>query len=195
MSSVIIPNGNPSVEYRLVKGFERYAVGNDGSVWSRCKQGGSRKTKTLKVANEWKRLRVWTRKDGYKVIAFYSPIRKKAYVHHLVLEAFVGACPDGMEGCHFPDRNPSNNRLDNLRWDTSKANGQDMVSHGTSTRGSRNPVHKLTEETVLLALKLLRHGTSQDDVARTLGVSQATISMIFRGHRWAWLTQKSTGAT
>lgn len=47
---------------------------------------------------------------------------KHKYVHHLVLEAFVGPCPPGMEACHFPDPNPANCRLDNLRWDTRSQN-------------------------------------------------------------------------
>lgn len=51
-------------------------------------------------------------------------------VHHLVLLAFVGPCPDGMEGCHWDD-DPSNNRLENLRWDTRSANQLDSVRNGT----------------------------------------------------------------
>lgn len=37
------------------------------------------------------------------------------YVHHLVLEAFVGPCPEGCEALHADDQR-SNNRLDNLSW-------------------------------------------------------------------------------
>lgn len=54
-----------------------------------------------------------------------------AYVHRLVLEAFVGPCPEGMEACHFPDRDPSNNRLENLRWGTHRENMDDMRKHGS----------------------------------------------------------------
>lgn len=52
-------------------------------------------------------------------------------VHHAVLEAFVGPRPEGMEGCHFPDRDPANNRLENLRWDTRSSNHLDRRAHGT----------------------------------------------------------------
>lgn len=38
-------------------------------------------------------------------------------VHTLVLLAFVGPCPKGMECCHN-DSDPSNNLLENLRYDT-----------------------------------------------------------------------------
>jgi hypothetical protein len=49
-------------------------------------------------------------------------------VSRLVLEAFIGPCPDGMEACHYPDSNPANNRLSNLRWDTHVANLADDVT-------------------------------------------------------------------
>lgn len=52
------------------------------------------------------------------------------YVHRLVLEAFVGPCPDGMECCHS-NGNPADNRVENLRWDTPSANTIDAFRHGT----------------------------------------------------------------
>ena len=53
-------------------------------------------------------------------------------VPRLVLMAFVGPCPDGMECCHADDDN-KNNHLSNLRWDTRSANQYDRVRNG------RNP--------------------------------------------------------
>jgi hypothetical protein len=49
-------------------------------------------------------------------------------VHRLVLEAFVGPCPDGMECCH-EDGDSTNNRVDNLRWDTHEANVRERLEH------------------------------------------------------------------
>ena len=54
---------------------------------------------------------------------------KKAYIHRLVLAAFVGPCPDGMECCHWDD-DPTNNHLSNLRWATTSANRNDQVRNG-----------------------------------------------------------------
>lgn len=56
--------------------------------------------------------------------------RKYQYVHILVLTAFYGPCPEGMEGCHH-DGDPLNNRLGNLRWDTHVGNVSDSIRHGT----------------------------------------------------------------
>ena len=45
-------------------------------------------------------------------------------VHLLVLEAFIGPRPSGMEGCHG-DGDQENNYFGNLRWDTHLANMED----------------------------------------------------------------------
>lgn len=70
--------------------------------------------------------------------------QKSHWVHRLVLETFVGPCPDGMEGCHN-DGNPTNNVLGNLRWDTHEENTADVRKHGT-LRGENNGRAILTEE-------------------------------------------------
>ena len=51
-------------------------------------------------------------------------------VHRLVLEAWVGPCPDGYECCHN-DGDFRNNTVSNLRWDTRSNNGRDKREHGT----------------------------------------------------------------
>ena len=60
-----------------------------------------------------------------------------ALVHRLVLTAFVGPCPSGMEGCHN-DGDRSNNRLDNLRWDSRKENNLDAVVHRTNWQSKKS---------------------------------------------------------
>lgn len=50
-------------------------------------------------------------------------------VHRLVLEAFVGPCPSGMEALHADDVK-SNNALSNLRWGTHSENMRDVVRNG-----------------------------------------------------------------
>lgn len=53
-----------------------------------------------------------------------------AWIHRLVLIAFTGHVPEGMEVCHT-DGNPANNHLSNLRWGTRGDNLRDRVRHGT----------------------------------------------------------------
>ena len=86
---------------------------------------------------------------GHRRVALYLKGQKTRHlVHRLVLAAFVGPCPPGMEGCHG-DGDPSNNHLTNLRWDTKPANAADSISHGThpSARKTHCPRnHPLTAE-------------------------------------------------
>lgn len=50
---------------------------------------------------------------------------KHVFVHRLVLEAFVGPCPPGMESLHGNDIS-ADNRIENLRWDTRLNNKADQ---------------------------------------------------------------------
>lgn len=59
-------------------------------------------------------------------------------LHCLILEAFVGPRPEGMEARHR-DGVRSNNTLRNLVWGTKKENADDRVSHGTSPLGAKKP--------------------------------------------------------
>ena len=61
---------------------------------------------------------------------------KTLQVHRLVLEAFVGPCPEGHECCHN-DGDPTNNNLSNLRWDTPSGNALDSVLHGTHPHAAK----------------------------------------------------------
>jgi len=55
----------------------------------------------------------------------------------MVLEAFVGPCPEGMECCHR-DGNPANNHVGNLYWGTRSENLYDAVRHGAHAFASRS---------------------------------------------------------
>jgi hypothetical protein len=69
-------------------------------------------------------------------------------IHRMVLQAFVGECPDGMECCHN-NSNPSDNRLENLRWDTHINNNGDRKRAGNYAVGSNHHQAKLSREDVL----------------------------------------------
>ncbi len=80
------------------------------------------------------------------------------YIHRLVLEAFIGPCPEGMECRHFPDRNPANNNLSNLHWGTVSENALDRAIHGTNPTGENHGRAKLTNEEVSTARELYLSG-------------------------------------
>lgn len=105
---------------------------------------------------------------------------KKHNVHRLVLIAFVGECPDGMEGCHNNGVR-ADNRLANLRWDTRLANSHDALTHGTRPMGSRKTQSKLTED-------IVREIRASSDTGRALsarhGVALRTIQNIKNRETW-----------
>lgn len=118
---------------------------------------------------------------GYRAIVLSKKgIVSKLYVHHLVLDAFIGPCPKGMECCHN-DGNPSNNKLTNLRWDTPSSNNRDKANHGTDNRGSKHPMSILTEAYVLSIRKSNRSVTK---IAKDYKVSHVTISNIILRKSW-----------
>lgn len=100
-----------------VVGFEdRYQVSDLGRVYSL-------------ITGQLLSLRT-TDRDGRPRVSLTGGAKVRTRpVHRLVLEAFVGPCPDGMEGCHS-NGDTSDNRLVNLRWDTKSANMQDCLAHG-----------------------------------------------------------------
>ena len=103
-----------SEEWRDIDGHEGlYQVSNAGKV---------------KSLRSGKILKTYSDKWGYRRIDLGRRERGLS-VHRLVLEAFVGPCPPGMECCHN-DGDNTNNRVENLRWDTKRSNRQDRNKHG-----------------------------------------------------------------
>jgi hypothetical protein len=105
------------------------------------------------------------------------------HAHRLVLEAFVGPCPNGMEGCHA-NGNRQDNRLNNLRWDTRKGNMADATKHGTTNRGVRCPNSKLTEQEVF---EIREAPGSQQSIANKYGISREHVRDIKNRKKWSWL--------
>lgn len=77
--------------------------------------------------------------NGYVAVNLTAPGRGRAqrHVHRLVLEAWIGPPPAGMQACHW-DGDRSNARLENLRWDTVANNHQDKKRHGTWQAGNNH---------------------------------------------------------
>ena len=169
-----------TVKYRIVDGYPGYRVGTDGSVWTRMKpvQSG------YVVGTQWrqlkcKRVNPW----GHRGVCLAGG--RYRLVHHLVLEAFVGPRPAGMECCHY-DGDPTNNRLANLRWDTSKANKADTKRHGRARIGTMVPSAKLTEKQVQqIRCEYVRGIVGCIRLGKRYGVSEASIRRVLTGQCWS----------
>ena len=60
--------------------------------------------------------------------------RKRVPVHRLVASKYIGLCPNGMQVCHI-NGDPTDNRVENLRYGTAKDNAADRDRHGRTSRG------------------------------------------------------------
>ena len=125
-------------EWRPIPRFQgRYEVSNQGRVRSVdwVVEGLARSTQLVKG----RVLTPGTSDKGYLGVRLVDPDKGRARifkVHRLVLEAFIGPCPEGMEACHG-DGDRANNAVGNLRWDTRSSNFLDKRQHGTDVNRNK----------------------------------------------------------
>lgn len=110
---------------------------------------------------------------------------RKWFVHRLVLVAFVGVCPAGLQ-CRHLDGDPSNNRLSNLQWGSATENAADRVRHGTAPRGERHQNARLTASAVA-DIRARAKSVTVSRLAREYGVSRTTVRRAASGQTWAHL--------
>jgi len=157
---------------RLITNYQNYYVNKKGEIFS----------------NKWgyvKRMKsVQDNPDDYCYVRLSNNNNiKKEYIHRLVLETFVGPCPEGMECCHSNGiRN--DNRLNNLRWGTKKENGKDKINHNNSLKGELNHFAKLKDEEVWLIKNLLNRNVKCIDIAPMFKCDYTNISQIKRNKTW-----------
>jgi hypothetical protein len=171
-------------EWRDVIGAAGYRVSNSGCVisfWHRTKPfPGATFDKWRWAINLDAPPRVMSAKcrDGYSVVSMRRHGKfKMEFVHLLVLEAFIGPRPEGLQGRHLND-DKSNNRLSNLAWGTPSQNMRERHVN------AKKPIYKLSPDGAATVRERLLAGESQSSVARSLGVHQSLVSRINSGKRW-----------
>lgn len=100
-------------------------------------------------------------------------------VHQLVMLAFFGPPPPGMEAMHL-NGNPKDNRPENLKYGTHSENMVDMCRSGKGNM-------KLTPEEVRQIRFGLSCGWSPRELAEVYGVSASCIRRVRKGRRYAWV--------
>lgn len=174
--------------WKDIEGFEGlYQVSNLGRVKS-VRRVIMRRNGQPQTVRERIRTLV-PNKFGHLAVALYKDGAETPYlVHVLVLTAFHGKPPEGMECRHYPDRNPANNRIDNLRWGTRQENQLDRNIHGTSNSGERQWSSKLKAEDVRRIKELYETGLyTKKQIGKMYGVAQSHVSNITTGKAWRHL--------
>lgn len=162
---------------RKIRGFVGYFVTSTGEVWTNKDPRKRELHEMIQKEN----------KHGHRYVQLCNGRHVKRYVHRLVLEAFVGPCPEGMQ-CRHLDGNPRNNNLENLCWGTPTENQADKIEHGTTNRGSRNGMAKLTETSVLAIREEYATGRhSQASLCEKYNVDSGNMSNIVNGKAWRHL--------
>src|SRR5262249_27903182 len=119
-------------DWACIPSLNGYRFDRSGRVWS-CWVRGSKKHR---VSSEWNEIkpRPNVRRD-YLYVTLKTPDGRKHFrVNVLILWAFTGSRPDGLEAAHL-DGDRSNNRVENLAWKTHAENIADKAGHGTVRKG------------------------------------------------------------
>lgn len=157
------PTGS-MIEFREIPGFPEYLAASTGHIWSKSRLDCLGRT----WGGYW--LKGKPARSGHLRVGLYRRGKQVwRYIHRLVLESFAGSCPLGHETCHN-NNDPTDNRVENLRWDTHLENFKDSVRAGTNKLGrmlgESHPRHKLCEREVHQIRQLVTEGVSQQTIAR-----------------------------
>lgn len=118
------------IEWRDIPGWEGfYQVSDDGHVKGLARVSPAADGRVWNVPE--RELKVTADRLGYcRINLVRQGVRKSPLIHRLVMLAFVGPCPEGLEVRHL-NGNPVDNRLENLSYGTRSENQLDAVRHGT----------------------------------------------------------------
>jgi len=165
-------------QWRPIKGYPNYAVSDMGRVYS-LPRSGVRGGYLCCLPNHGYQMAVLYRSRTDPRCRFERKGRRH-YVHHLVLEAFDGPRPRGMEADH-DNGIRTDNRIGNLAWATHRDNMKRKEQHGTILRGERCPWAKLTAS---LVLAIRRSPESVSALAERHGVTPSNIVAIQKQKSW-----------
>lgn len=169
-----------------------YEVSNFGRVKSLARTvmrepGGKYRSPVMNFREKILKPGKYNRYGHLLVVLTKDKKRRSRPVHTLVLEAFTGRRPKGLEIAHN-DGDPQNNHLSNLRWCTRRENARDAMKHGTCRKGSQIHFAKLHESDIPVIMQMLGDGATCAGIARQYDVTASAISLIKHGRSWRHVT-------
>lgn len=174
----------PNEEFRDVPKFEGFiAASNMGRIYSypRSVTKYSALTGTTVIQKYEGRLLSQYDRGGYMTVRF--GIDKKKFtelISRLVLMAFDREPQANEFACHN-DSNPTNNCIENLRWDTQTGNMRDRTDRGLYRRGED---HHAAIIPVDLVDRLQAGLISPNDAAKQYGYRYTHLWRIAKGQSW-----------
>lgn len=160
-----------------IPGYPGYRVSALGRVQSRRHRNGL-------PSDSWRDIDPQPDQSGYPRVRLYAPEQKPRwrYVHHLVLEAFVGPRPPGMVARHVLTNDPTDCRLVNLAWGTQAENMADKQRHGTTQTADGRATSTTPEQA---AAMLAKHaaGEAVAVIAADVGLPYNTVQQAIRRAR------------
>lgn len=178
-------------KWKDIPGYAGYfCVSNLGRIWSYPRLVRSGKSSQRLVQSSYTR----ARKVGpYLLVRLThgtTASRKVFTIHKLVMLAFCGSRPLGMEICHL-DGDSHNNHLNNLAYVTHLANERQKEVHGTRLHGAKHPSSKLTEAQVSEIIHRHNLGEGVGSISRLLNTNTGTVSNIISGRSWRRFTGRT----
>jgi hypothetical protein len=162
-------------KWEIIKSHPYYLVSDYGRVMRVVEGSNTYPGRILKIR---------TNNHGYACV---SLAKRKQPIHKLVMEAFIGPCPNGKEVNH-KDGNKKNSCLENLEYVTRQQNTQHAYDIGLINReGEKNGRAKLKEGEVWLIKKLCRKNIKYKIIQRMFNISDSCIWAIKFGHNWGWV--------
>lgn len=127
--------------YKAVKGYENYLVSTDGRVYNLKRQKYKKGFKD---------------KDGYLIVELWrNGKRAKKRVHRLVAEVFIDN-PENKPTVDHINRDRMDNRVENLRWSTSKEQRGNSSSSDVIKRNLGTPIIEVINDEVSVGYLSLR---------------------------------------
>ncbi len=184
-----ICEGATDEEWRPLPWNEHYQISSFGFVRSCLKRGNHKR----KVGQDWRLLSL-SNLNGYKQVSV--PDRNNIHyqqfrVHRLVMEVFVGPCPEGMEVAHLNGVR-DDNRVVNLKYCTPKENNSHKVEHGTNGEGEENSFAKYPAWQIQEIRHLASKGVTSGKIAALFDMSRPYVAELIRERNWRTLPSDRT---